>query len=77
LPQNWKAASPADVSVLVHEMVHHLQRHAGKKYECAGAREQLAFDAQAKWLNQFGTDVNREFKLDDFTLKAMTVCPLP
>lgn len=77
LPRNWIGASPADVSVLVHEMVHHLQRHAGMKYGCACAREKLAFAAQAKWLDQFGTDLNREFRLDDFTLKIMTTCPIP
>jgi hypothetical protein len=77
LPQYWKATSPADVSALVHEMVHHLQRHAGMTYACAGAREKLAFAAQEKWLERFGTDLDREFELDDFTLKVMTTCPLP
>jgi hypothetical protein len=58
-------------------MVHHLQRHANMEFECVGAREKLAYAAQAKWLGQFGTDLDREFGLDDFTVKIMTVCPLP
>jgi hypothetical protein len=77
LTRNWKVTSPADVSVLVHEMVHHLQRHAGMTYACAAAREKLAFAAQAKWLDQFGTNLNREFELDDFTLKVITICTVP
>jgi len=76
LPQSWSAERPADVSALVHEMVHHLQRQAEMKYACTSAREELAFAAQAKWLDQIGTDLNREFRLDAFTLKIMTICPL-
>ena len=77
LPQTWLASSPADVSTLVHEMVHHLQRYGKIKYACAGAREELAYAAQKKWLAQFRTDLGREFGLDDFTLKVTTTCPIP
>jgi Domain of unknown function (DUF6647) len=77
LTPNWSAESASDISILVHEMVHHLQRHAGLEYECAGAREKLAYAAQAKWLKHFGTDLRREFKLDEFTLKVITACPVP
>ena len=38
LPDTWTGATPADLSVLVHEMVHHLQNSAHMKYECPGAR---------------------------------------
>jgi hypothetical protein len=31
LPHSWKGETPADLSVLVHEMVHHLQNNARKK----------------------------------------------
>lgn len=77
LTRNWKVTSPADVSVLVHEMVHHLQRNAGMTYGCPAAGEKLAYTAQAEWLEQFGTSLEREFELDAFTLKVMTTCPLP
>ena len=34
LRQDWSANSPADVSVLVHELVHHLQNVGGLTYPC-------------------------------------------
>jgi hypothetical protein len=42
LPKNWTGSTPAELSVLVHEMVHHLQGATKTKYECPQAREQLA-----------------------------------
>ncbi len=46
LPDTWKGETAKELSVLAHEMVHHLQNIAGKKYNCAGAREKLAYAAQ-------------------------------
>ena len=74
LPDTWTGATPADLSVLVHEMVHHLQNSAHMKYECPGAREQLAYAAQDKWLKLFGRDLASEFDIDAFTLKVTTTC---
>jgi hypothetical protein len=37
LPDTWTGETPADLSVLVHEMVHHLQNSAHMKYECPRA----------------------------------------
>jgi hypothetical protein len=34
LPDNWNGDMAADLSVLVHEMVHHLQKKNQLKYEC-------------------------------------------
>ena len=74
LPDTWTGATPADLSVLVHEMVHHLQNSAHMKYECPGAREQLAYTAQDHWLKLFGHDLASEFEIDAFTLKVTTSC---
>ena len=74
LPDTWKGETAAELSVLVHEMVHHLQNSAGKKYNCAGAREELAYAAQDKWLNLFGRNLSSEFQIDAFTLNASTAC---
>ena len=74
LPDTWKGVTPADLSVLVHEMVHHLQNNARKKYQCAGAREELAYAAQDKWLKLFGRDLLSDFQIDAFTLKVSTSC---
>src|SRR4051812_2907671 len=37
LPDTWTGETPADLSVLVHEMVHHLQNRAHIKYERANS----------------------------------------
>jgi hypothetical protein len=42
--------------------------NAGKKYNCAGAREELAYAEQDKRFNLFG----REFQIDAFTLNVST-----
>jgi hypothetical protein len=74
LPDTWKGETPADLSILVHEMVHHLQNTSRKKYECPGAREQMAYAAQDKWLKLFGRDLLSEFQIDAFTLRVSTAC---
>jgi hypothetical protein len=74
LPDTWKGDNPADISVLIHELVHHLQNMARLRYECAGAREQVAYAAQEKWLNLVQRDLLSEFQIDRFTLKVSTAC---
>src|SRR5262245_12235420 len=48
LSDNWTGATPAELSVLVHEVVHHLQNVGKLTYQCAAAREALAYAAQVK-----------------------------
>jgi len=74
LPDEWTGSTPAELSVLVHEMVHHLQNLAGLKYECPQAREKLAYTAQERWLGLFGHDLAQDFELDGFSLLAKTKC---
>lgn len=74
LPSNWSATSPADVSVLVHEMVHHLQNIGNIPQECKEGREQPAYQAQAHWLKLVGTTLEKEFELDAMTLHFLTRC---
>lgn len=74
LADGWAGHTPAELSVLVHEMVHHLQNIARLTHECPQAREKLAYEAQDKWLALFGTSLEREFEIDGFTLLAKTVC---
>jgi hypothetical protein len=71
---DWKGATPAEVSVLVHEMVHHLQTLARLKFGCPEEREQMAFQAQQRWLSAFDTDLEREFDLDAFSLLVKSRC---
>jgi len=74
LPHGWSGQTPAEMSVVVHEMVHHLQNKAGMKFACPGEREEQAYAAQEKWLGLFGTSLQREFEIDAFTLKVNTSC---
>jgi hypothetical protein len=74
LPDDWIGTSPVDQSVLVHEMVHHIQNLAELKFECPMAREKLAYLAQDKWLGRFGTSLEREFDVDMFTVLISSAC---
>jgi hypothetical protein len=74
LSREWSGDSAADLSVLVHEMVHHLQSAAKIDYPCPEAREKLAYDAQDQWLKQFGRNLIDEFALDSMTVLVRTRC---
>jgi hypothetical protein len=74
LTEGWNSKNPTDLSVLVHEMVHHVQRKGGLRYECPAAQEEAAYAAQNKWLNMFGRNLLDEFDLDAFTLRVSTSC---
>ncbi len=74
LAEGWTGTTPAEVSVLVHEMVHHLQNLGGLTYDCAGAREKPAYQAQARWLELFGQSLPGAFQLDPMTILVRTNC---
>lgn len=74
LPSQWTGGTVAEVSVLVHEMVHFLQDRADLKYDCQGAREKVAYAAQERWLQLFNTTLEAEFEIDTFTLVIKTRC---
>jgi len=74
LPKGWSGSTPAELSVLVHEMVHHLQNRANLRFECPRAREKLAYEAQGRWLQLFGRDLVSDFEIDGFTRLAITSC---
>jgi len=76
LADSWTGKTPADISIVVHEMVHHLQTIGKLKYECAGAREKPAYLAQDKWLNKFGMNLAKEFQVDRLTLLVASSCLL-
>lgn len=74
LPDGWTGRTAGELSILVHEMVHHLQYANGLKFECLQAREKAAYDIQQKWLALFGRDLERDFAVDPFTLLVRTKC---
>jgi hypothetical protein len=75
LADGWTGRTPAELSILVHEMIHHLQTMAGMTFACPEEREKMAFAAQEQWLRIFGLDLKGEFGLDPFTLLVKTSCP--
>jgi len=74
LADGWSGRTPADLSVLVHEMVHHFQNVLGLKHECPQEREKLAYAAQERWLALFGHSLEQDFELDGFSLLGKTRC---
>ena len=74
LPLGWSAITPAEQSVLVHEMVHHLQYSAHIKFNCPQELEAAAYKAQEKWLQLFGKSLESEFGLDGFTILVNSNC---
>lgn len=74
LIDDWSGRGAAEISVIVHEMVHHLQSSAGISFPCPAAREKLAYEAQDAWLRLFGTDLNGAFGIDPATLLVSTIC---
>jgi hypothetical protein len=74
LPAGWRLSSPRDLSLLVHELVHHLQNAGGLAYACPAAREKPAYEAQARWLAYAGDSLEESFGLDPMTLLVRTSC---
>ncbi|TIW19708.1 MAG: hypothetical protein E5V65_09895 [Mesorhizobium sp.] len=75
LPEGWTGGTAAELSVLVHEMAHHLQNVGGLKFACSEEREKMAYDAQERWLKLFGGSLEADFELDPFTVLVRTNCP--
>ena len=57
LVRPWDPRNPFDVSVLLHELVHHRQNGGGHWY-CPGAQELDAYRIQEAWLAQLGLEAN-------------------
>jgi len=74
LADDWTGTSQADQSVLVHEVVHHLQNLGRLKFECPMAREKLAYLAQDQWLARSGMSLEKEFEVDMFTVLISSSC---
>jgi hypothetical protein len=76
LPEGWTGRTPAEISILVHQMVYHVQNLAGLTYECSWERERLAYSAQEKWLRLHQSNLWESFGIDRtiFLLSAEYIC---
>jgi len=72
--QGWTGTTPAELSMHVHEMVHHMQSSADIRFACPGEREVMAYTAQDAWLNLFGESLESAFGIDDATLRVSAAC---
>ena len=74
LSTDWRGSRLAAESIVVHEMVHHLQREAGLRFNCLAEGEEQAYAAQDAWLMAGGTSLEREFGIDAFSRLAAGLC---
>jgi len=74
LRKGWDGRDAIASSVLLHELVHHVQNVAELRYACPAAREELAYEAQARWLALFGHDLESAFGIDQPSLRLTYVC---
>jgi hypothetical protein len=74
LPDDWNPNNPTDLSVLVHEMVHHLQNLRDRTFACRAERERLAYQAQDAWLGLFQSSLESGFGIDPLTVLVRTQC---
>lgn len=73
LPDDWSGKTPAEVSMLVHEMVHYFMAHDPRGESFPGAGEQAAYEAQDKWLALSGESLKSAFGLDRFSVLMNSV----
>lgn len=73
LTSGWVGRDPAELSVLFHEMAHHLQASAGMRFACPAEREKLAL-AQEAWLHLFGTNLQTALHVDPAALLVASIC---
>ena len=74
LLNGWEGKTADELSILVHEMVHHLQNVGQLRFACPEEREELAYKAQESWLHLFGRDLEHDFQMDDFTILVKSKC---
>lgn len=76
LPDGWQVSDPVDLSILVHELVHHMQASAGLEYQCRGAMEKVAYDTQIAFLESMGLDMFEVMEINELFYRIITSCGL-
>lgn len=74
LPLGFDVRDPVDVSVLLHELVHHMQYEAGVGYACRGEMERVAYEAQGEYLSSVGIDLLEAMEMNGLFLHLVTTC---
>ena len=79
LKDQWNRKTIKNRSILLHELVHHMQYEAGieRDYPCRGAIEREAYEAQNKWLKEFhDTDIFVVLDLGKLYYITITHCTM-
>jgi hypothetical protein len=75
LSGGWNGSTPAEMSMLVHLMAHHLQNVGGRRhFDCAEERNALPYEAQERWLGLYGGSLREDFGIDQAELMLITQC---
>ena len=74
LRSDWRADDIADVSTLVHELVHWLQDGVERPATCRGDSERQAYEAQMKFLGAAGLDPYATINVSRLGLFLLTTC---
>ena len=62
-------------SILLHELVHHMQWESKKEFRCRGEKEEEAYDLQDKWLKEQGEKgVIESLNLNGLFLLMISTC---
>ena len=80
LDKNFNIDTIHDQSVLLHELVHHLQSHSGKDFNgsCRGHLEKEAYELQDQWLKEkYDTNVYDVIGINELFLILLTTCGNP
>jgi hypothetical protein len=78
LPDTWRPGGLRDQSLLLHELVHHVQRSNKVVPPCPAALERQAYELHATWLREHG--VAEPYELigtDEFTVLVLSACMPP
>ena len=76
LKKSWNAESIVDRSILLHELVHHLQYENEIVDRCKGEIEQEAYEVQDEWLKQYGTNIFDALNLGYLYYLTIITCQL-
>ena len=74
LPLGWTGQSTAEVSILVHEIVHHFQLLSGERLACPAEREKQAYAVQGRWLEGHGESLETALGISPMFLLVATNC---
>jgi hypothetical protein len=76
LPDSWRLTDLRDQSILLHELVHHLQAVNKVHMSCPQALERQAYQLQLEWLRDNGIEHPYDFAgLDVLAVIIATACP--